>query len=58
MEQHLAKLADAIVAMRGDGAPRPAAKPLTRTARPNRTPLIAAAVAVLVAATGITAWLW
>lgn len=58
MEQHLSKLADAIVAMRGDGAPRPAAPPLPPPMRRQRAPLIAAGAAVLIVAIGVLAWLW
>ena len=58
MEQHLSKLADAILAMRGDGVPRAVKQSLSRPPPRNRKPLIAAVAAVLIVAAGVGAWMW
>lgn len=58
MEQHLSKLADAILAMRGDGAPVAPVPLPTPPARRSRTPILLGVAVGLIIAGSVAAWAW
>jgi len=58
MEQHLSKLADAILAMRGDGTPVAPVPPPAPPARRSRTPVLLGVAVGLIVAGSVAAWAW